>query len=331
MRIGINGFGRIGKNYLKALKERHPELQVVAVNDLSTAAECAHLFKYDSTYGTYPGTVEAQGDSLIIDGRTVRMVAHKDPASIDWRGLGVDLVIESTGHFTDATKARGHLDAGAKKVIISAPAKNEDITICMGVNHQSYDAAKHHIISNASCTTNCLAATLSPVVKNLGWRKGFMTTIHAATNDQNVLDAPHKDLRRARAASVNIIPTSSGAAKALYLTIDEVKGSFDGFALRVPTTTVSMVYLVAQVKHDTTKEALGALIKQAADQGPLKGILGYTHDPVVSSDLRRSPMSATVDMQLTQCMGDLLQLCVWYDNEWGYACRLADASAYVAR
>ena len=329
MRIGINGFGRIGKNFVKALMERHPSLTVAAINDLGSPKECAHLFKYDSTYGPYQGNVTSDADSITVDGRRMAMLAHKSPQDIPWRDHGAELIIESTGLFTEAKAAAGHLHAGARKVLISAPAKGEDLTLCMGVNHGQYDDAAHHIVSNASCTTNCLAASLSPLVAALGWQRGFMTTVHAYTNDQNVLDAPHKDLRRARAAASNIIPTSSGAAKALYLTIPEVRGTFDGFALRVPTATVSMCYLVAQVGRETSREEIGDIITQAAAQGPLKGILGHTADAVVSSDLRRSPYSAIVDMQLTQCSGDLLQLCVWYDNEWGYACRLADAAAHL--
>ena len=331
MRIGINGFGRIGKNYLKALIERYPAHEVVAINDLAPAKDCAHLFKYDSTYGPYPAAVAAGDASITVDGRKIAILAHREPAQLPWRQLGVELVIESTGLFTDAARARGHLQAGAKKVIISTPAKGEDITICLGVNGDAYDAAAHHIVSNASCTTNCLAAALSPVVASLGWRRGFMTTIHSYTNDQNILDAPHKDLRRARSAATNIIPTSSGAAKALYLTIPQVRGTFDGFALRVPTATVSMCYLVAHVNQETSREGLSEIIRAAAATGPLKGILGHTDDDVVSSDLRRSPYSAVVDSQLTQCMGDLLQLCVWYDNEWGYASRLADLTHKIIR
>lgn len=331
MRIGINGFGRIGKNFLKAVIERHPDLNVVALNDLSSPKDCAHLLKYDSTYGPYERPVSAESGAITVAGRRIAVLAHKDPKQIPWRDHQVDVVVECTGLFTEADKARGHLEAGAKKVIISAPAKGEDLTMCMGVNHTDYDSKIHHIISNASCTTNCLAAAVSPLVAALGWKRGFMTTIHSYTNDQNVLDGPHKDLRRARAAAGNIIPTSSGAAKALYLTIPEVKGSFDGFALRVPTATVSMCYLVAQVKRATSVDEVGEIIRTAASSGPLSGILGHTSDDVVSSDLRRSPLSAVVDMKLTQVQGDLLQLCVWYDNEWGYACRLADAAAYVGQ
>jgi len=243
MRIGINGFGRIGRNFTKALLERHPNVEIAAVNDLTSAAECAHLFKYDSNYGTFDGAVSASADAITIDGNTIKVLAERDPGKLPWKDLGVEVVIESTGIFTDASRARAHIDGGgAKKVIISAPAKGEDITLVLGVNDDRYDAAKHHVISNASCTTNCLATAVKPIVDELGWVKGFMSTIHSYTNDQNILDAPHKDLRRARNAATNIIPTSTGAAKALYLTIPEIKGTFDGFALRVPTPTVSMIH-----------------------------------------------------------------------------------------
>src|SRR5579862_9811016 len=288
MRIGINGFGRIGRNFAKALLERHPGIEIAAVNDLTSAAECAHLFKYDSNYGTYDGSVSVDGDSILIDKQRIKVLAERDPGKLPWKDLGADVVIESTGLFTDASKARAHIDGGgAKKVLISAPAKGEDITIVLGVNDDKYDAAKHNVISNASCTTNCLATAVKPVVDNLGWVKGFMTTIHSYTNDQNVLDAPHRDLRRARNAATNIIPTSTGAAKALFLTIPEVKGTFDGFALRVPTPTVSMVYLVAQVKKETTKEELNEILRGAAE-GPLAKYVQYTDEELVSSDFKRN-------------------------------------------
>ncbi len=329
MRIGINGFGRIGRNFAKALIERHPDVEIVAVNDLTSAAECAHLFKYDSNYGTYDGDVRAEGDTIVIDKRRIKVLAERDPGKLPWKDLGVDVVIESTGLFTDADKARAHITGGgAKKVIISAPAKGEDVTLVLGVNENVYDPEKHNIISNASCTTNCLATAVKPLVDHLGWVKGFMTTIHSYTNDQNILDAPHKDIRRARNAATNIIPTSSGAAKALYLTIPEVKGSFDGFALRVPTPTVSMVYLVAQVKKETTREEVNAILKNDA-QGPLKEYVRYTDEELVSADFKGSPYSSIIDSKLTQVMGDLVQICAWYDNEWGYSCRLADLTAMV--
>jgi glyceraldehyde 3-phosphate dehydrogenase len=329
VRIGINGFGRIGRNYMKALMERHPSLEVAAVNDLTSAAECAHLFKYDSNYGTFPGDVRADGNSITIEGRHITVTAERDPAKIPWSSFGVDVVIESTGLFTDAVKARAHMDGGgAKKVIISAPAKGEDITLVLGVNDRNYDPAKHHIISNASCTTNCLATAVKPIVDALGWKKGFMSTIHSYTNDQNILDAPHKDLRRARNAGTNIIPTSTGAAKALYLTIPEIEGTFDGFALRVPTPTVSMVYLVAQTKKETTKDELNAILKQAAN-GPMKHVMTYTEEELVSSDYKRNSSSSILDAHLTNANGDLIQIGAWYDNEWGYSCRLADVTAMV--
>ena len=329
MRIGINGFGRIGRNFAKALIERHPGIEIVAVNDLTSAAECAHLFKYDSNYGTFDGDIAVDGDAIVVNGKRIKVLAERDPAKLPWKDLGVDVVIESTGLFTDADKARAHITGGgAKKVIISAPAKGEDVTIVLGVNENVYDPEKHNVISNASCTTNCLATAVKPLVDHLGWVKGFMTTIHSYTNDQNILDAPHKDIRRARNAATNIIPTSSGAAKALYLTIPEVKGTFDGFALRVPTPTVSIVYLVAQVKKPTTRDELNAILRADAE-GPLKKYVQYTEEELVSYDFKRSPYSSIIDSKLTQAMGDLVQICAWYDNEWGYSCRLADLTAMV--
>jgi glyceraldehyde 3-phosphate dehydrogenase len=330
MRIGINGFGRIGRNFAKALLERHPDVEIAAVNDLTSAAECAHLFKYDSNYGSYAGTVDATADGITIDGKAIRVLAERDPGKLPWKDLGVDVVIESTGLFTDAAKARAHIDGGgAKKVIISAPAKGEDITLVLGVNDAHYDPAKHHVISNASCTTNCLATAVKPIVDNLGWVKGFMCTVHSYTNDQNILDAPHKDLRRARNAATNIIPTSTGAAKALYLTIPEVQGTFDGFALRVPTPTVSMIYLVAQTKKETTREELNAILRGSA-QTELKDYVEYTEEELVSSDFKQNPHSSIIDGKLTNANGDLIQIAAWYDNEWGYSCRLADLTEIVA-
>jgi glyceraldehyde 3-phosphate dehydrogenase len=326
MRIGINGFGRIGRNFTKALLERYPTVEIAAVNDLTSAAECAHLFKYDSNYGTFAGDVSATENSITIDGRTITVTAERDPGKIPWSSFGVDIVIESTGIFTDAEKARAHITGGgAKKVLISAPAKGEDITLVLGVNDRDYDPAKHHIVSNASCTTNCLATAVKPLVDELGWVKAFMSTIHSYTNDQNILDAPHKDLRRARNAATNIIPTSTGAAKALYLTIPEVKGTFDGFALRVPTPTVSMVYLVAIVKRETTKEEVNAILKRAS-QGPLKNIIEYTEEELVSCDFKQNAHSSIIDGKLTGANGDMIQIAAWYDNEWGYSCRLADVA-----
>jgi len=329
MRIGINGFGRIGRNFAKALIERHPNVEIVAVNDLTSAAECAHLFKWDSNYGPYAGQVAAKGDAITVDSRTIKVIAERDPGKLPWKDLGVDVVIESTGLFTDAAKARAHIDGGgARKVIISAPAKGEDVTLVLGVNDNVYDPGKHHVISNASCTTNCLATAVKPLVDHLGWVKGFMTTIHSYTNDQNILDAPHKDLRRARNAATNIIPTSSGAAKALFLTIPEVEGTFDGFALRVPTPTVSMVYLVAQLKKSTTRDEVNAILRKDAE-GKLKKYVQYTDEELVSSDFKMSPYSSIIDGKLTQANGDLVQICAWYDNEWGYSCRLGDLTAMI--
>ena len=329
MRIGINGFGRIGRNFAKALIERHPDVQIVAVNDLTSATECAHLFKYDSNYGTYSGDVTVDGDTIVVDKQRIKVLAERDPGKLPWKDLGVDVVIESTGLFTDADKARAHITGGgAKKVIISAPAKGEDVTIVLGVNENVYDPEKHTIISNASCTTNCLATAIKPLVDHLGWVKGFMTTIHSYTNDQVILDAPHKDIRRGRNAATNIVPTSSGAAKALYLTIPEVKGTFEGFALRVPTPTVSMCYLVAHVKRSTTRDEVNAILRADAE-GPLKKYVQYTDEELVSSDFKRSPYSSIIDSKLTQVVDDMVQICAWYDNEWGYSCRLGDLTAMV--
>ncbi|MBV9232993.1 MAG: type I glyceraldehyde-3-phosphate dehydrogenase [Candidatus Eremiobacteraeota bacterium] len=329
MRIGINGFGRIGRNFTKAVVERHPEIDIVAVNDLIDARQCAHLFKYDSNYGMFQGNVSADGQALTIDRQNITVFGERDPARLPWRDLGVDVVIESTGLFTNAEKARAHIDSGgARKVIISAPASGEDITIVLGVNHDRYDPERHHVISNASCTTNCLATAVKPVVDNLGWVKGFMTTIHSYTNDQNVLDGPHKDPRRARNAATNIVPTSTGAAKALYLTIPEVEGTFDGFALRVPTPTVSMIYLVAQTREPTTKAQLNAILKSAAE-GDLRKYVSYTEDELVSSDFKQNPSSSIIDAKLNNANGDLVQIAAWYDNEWGYSCRLAELTAMV--
>jgi glyceraldehyde 3-phosphate dehydrogenase (phosphorylating) len=329
MRIGINGFGRIGRNFTKAIAERHPEIEIAAVNDLIDASQCAHLFKYDSNYGAYAGNVSGGDGTLSIDDRTIRVFGERDPGKLPWKDLGVDVVVESTGLFTDAVKARAHIDGGgAKKVIISAPAKGEDITIVLGVNDKHYDPGAHHVISNASCTTNCLATAVKPVVDELGWVKGFMTTIHSYTNDQNVLDGPHKDPRRARNAATNIVPTSTGAAKALYLTIPEVEGTFDGFALRVPTPTVSMIYLVAQTRTPTTRAHLNEILRGAAE-GELSKYVAYTEQELVSSDFKKDPHSSIIDAKLNNANGDLVQIAAWYDNEWGYSCRLAELTAMV--
>ncbi len=329
MRIGINGFGRIGRNFTKAIVERHPEIEIAAVNDLIDASHCAHLFKYDSNYGAYAGDVSGGDGTISIDDRKIRVFAERDPGKLPWNDLGVDVVVESTGLFTDAAKARAHIDGGgAKKVIISAPAKGEDITIVLGVNDKNYDPSAHHVISNASCTTNCLATAVKPVVDELGWVKGFMTTIHSYTNDQNVLDGPHKDPRRARNAATNIVPTSTGAAKALYLTIPEVEGTFDGFALRVPTPTVSMIYLVAQTRTPTTRAQLNEILRRAAE-GDMSKYVAYTEAELVSSDFKKDPHSSIIDSKLNNANGDLVQIAAWYDNEWGYSCRLAELTALV--
>jgi len=339
IRIGINGFGRIGRQVLKAILEKYPsELEVVAVNDLFDAATNAHLFKYDSTYGRYPGTVEVRDGNLVIDGKTIRVFAEKDPGQLPWKDLGVPIVIESTGVFTDA-KAKGekpgasiHIEkGGARKVIISAPAKNEDLTLVMGVNDDQYDPKKHHVISNASCTTNCLAPAAKVVHDLLRIQRGVMTTVHAYTNDQRILDLAHKDLRRARAAGLNIIPTTTGAAKALAKVIPELEGKFDGFSLRVPTPTVSVVDFVAEVERSTTAQELNAAFEKAAN-GPMKGILGITLEPLVSSDFRGDDRSSIVDGLSTLVMGGtMVKVLAWYDNEWGYSVRTADLAARMAK
>ena len=329
-RVGINGFGRIGRQSLKALIERAPDVEVVAVNDLVDAEMNALLFKYDSTYGQYDGEVKAGDRSIIIDGREIRILAEKDPANLPWRDLGVDIVLESTGIFTNADKARAHIDAGARKVIISAPASNEDLTIVLGVNEGRYDPAAHHIISNASCTTNCLAPAAKVVHDLVTIEKGLMNTIHSYTNDQRILDVAHKDPRRARSAGQNIIPTTTGAAKALALVIPELKGRFDGFSLRVPTPTVSVVDFTATVGRDTSVEELNEAFRTAA-AGPLKGILGVSDEPLVSMDFKGDSRSSIIDADSTMVLGgNMVKVIAWYDNEWGYSCRVADLIAFVA-
>jgi glyceraldehyde 3-phosphate dehydrogenase len=329
-RVGINGFGRIGRQSLKALIERTPDVEVVAVNDLVDTEMNAHLFKHDSTYGAYPGTVDHTADALIVDGREIKVFKEKDPAALPWGDLGVDLVLESTGLFTSAEKARAHIDAGAKKVIISAPAKGEDITIVLGVNEDKYDPAAHHIISNASCTTNCLAPAAKVVHDLLGIQRGLMNTIHSYTNDQRILDVAHKDPRRARAAGLNIIPTTTGAAKALALVIPDLKGKFDGFSLRVPTPTVSVVDFTADVSRETTVDEINEAFKTAAS-GPMKGILGVSDEPLVSTDFRGDSRSSIIDAATTMVIGGtMVKVIAWYDNEWGYSCRVADLIGYVA-
>ena len=331
-RVGINGFGRIGRQTLKATLERHPEdLEVTVINDLTDTQTNAHLFKYDSTYGIFDGEVGAEENALVVNGRRVAVVAERDPGKIPWRDYGVDIVVESTGIFTDGPKAAAHPQGGAKKVIISAPAKGEDITVVLGVNEERYDPAQHTIISNASCTTNCLAPVAKVVHDTFGIKRGLMTTVHSYTNDQRILDQVHKDLRRARAAAANIIPTTTGAARALALVIPELKGKFDGFSLRVPTTTVSIVDFVAEIESGTSVEDLNGTLRAAAE-GPLKGILAYTDEPLVSSDFRGNPHSSIVDGLTTMVLGEtMVKVVAWYDNEWGYACRVADLAAYIAR
>jgi glyceraldehyde 3-phosphate dehydrogenase len=329
-RVGINGFGRIGRQTLKALIERTPGVEVVAINDLVPAEMNALLFKHDSTYGAYDGAVEARDGNLVVDGREIRILSEKDPAALPWGDLGVDIVVESTGLFTDAEKARAHLDAGARKVVISAPAKGEDITIVLGVNEDRYDADAHDIISNASCTTNCLAPAAKVVHELLTIERGLMNTIHSYTNDQRILDVAHKDPRRARSAGQNIIPTTTGAAKALALVIPDLKGKFDGFSLRVPTPTVSVVDFTAEVSRPTSVEEVNEAFRAAA-AGKLDGILGVSEEPLVSSDFRGDSRSSIVDAASTMVLdGTMVKVIAWYDNEWGYSCRVADLIGFVA-
>lgn len=330
IKIGINGFGRIGRQTYRALVEEYAdEVEVVAVNDLTDTKTLGYLLQYDSNYGFFEGDVEIESDALKIDGQTLKVLAEKDPANLPWGKLGVDLVIESTGRFTDAAQAGAHLKGGAKKVVISAPAKGEDLTVVMGVNHDQYDHEKHNIISNASCTTNCLAPVAKVILEKFGIVKGLVTTVHSYTNDQVILDQPHKDLRRARAAAINIIPTTTGAAKAVALVIPELKGKFDGFSLRVPTSTVSIIDFKAVVGRSTTVEEVNAALKEASE-GELEDILGYEEQPLVSSDYRGDPRSSIIDaLSTTVIGGDLVQVVSWYDNEWGYSCRVADLTAFI--
>ena len=330
-RIGINGFGRVGRQSLKALLERHAgELEVVAINDLTDTRTNAHLLKYDSTYGRFPGEVEATAGSLIVDGHPITVFAQRDPAQIPWGELGVDLVIESTGHFTAADKAAAHLRGGVKKVIITAPARGEDLTVVLGVNESMYDPARHHIVSNASCNTLAAGARQLVVHEAFGIERGLMTAIHAYTNDQRILDQVHKDLRRARSAAVNIIPTTTGAARALALVIPGLAGRFDGMSVRVPTATVSVVDFVATVQKEATREQVNEAFRAAA-QGQLQGILAYSEEPLVSSDLRGDAHSAIIDGLSTIVMGGtMVKVIAWYDNEWGYCCRVADLAAFIA-
>jgi len=330
VKVGINGFGRIGRNVFRAAL-KNPEIQVVAVNDLTDANMLAHLLKYDSVHGKLDAEVKVVEGGFTVDGRLVKVAAERDPANLPWKELGVDIVIESTGRFTNADDAKKHIEAGAKKVIISAPAKNEDITIVMGVNDEKYDPSTHHIISNASCTTNCLAPFAKVLHENFGIKRGLMTTVHSYTNDQQILDLPHKDYRRARAAGMSIIPTTTGAAKAVSLVLPELKGKLNGFAMRVPTPNVSVVDLVAELEKETTVEEVNAAMKKAAE-GELKGILQYSELPLVSIDYNHDPHSSSVDGLSTLVMeGQMVKVVSWYDNEWGYSNRVVDLAAFVAK
>jgi len=331
VRIGINGFGRIGRLTLRAVNQYHRgELEIAAVNDLTDTKTNAHLLKWDTNYGRYPGNVAAGDGSIIVDDKEIRVLSERDPANIPWRDYGIDIVIESTGLFTDATRAAAHLQGGARKVLISAPARNEDMTIVLGVNEDHYDPNQHHIISNGSCTTNCIAPVVKVLHQNFGVDKGFMTTIHAFTNDQRILDMYHRDLRRARAAAMNIIPTTTGAARAVTLVIPELKGRLHGLAFRVPVPTVSVVDLVAELNQEVTAEQVNQVFKAAAE-GPLAGILEYCQEELVSMDFKGNPASSIFDAPSTMVIaGNMVKIISWYDNEWGYSCRLADLAAYVA-
>ncbi len=330
-RVGINGFGRIGRNVVRAAKAMNvKELEFVAVNDLTDTKTLAHLLKYDSVHGRFPGEVAAQGDAVAVDGRTIKVLSEKDPAKLPWKDLGVDLVLESTGRFTDRDQAALHLSAGAKRVIISAPAKKEDITLVYGVNHEAYDPGKHQIISNASCTTNCLVPVVKVILDQFGFVSGFMTTVHSYTNDQQILDLPHKDLRRARAAAMSIIPTTTGAAKATSLVLPEVKGKIDGVSLRVPTPDVSVVALTCVVQKTTTADEVNAAFRQAAKSGPLKNVIAVSEEPLVSVDYIGNLLSSTVDALSTNVVGGtLVNVTSWYDNEMGYSARCVDLLRYV--
>ena len=329
-RVGINGFGRIGRQVLRAILERHPDkLEVAAVNDLTDTKTNAHLFKYDTNYGIYPGTVEATDDSIVIDGRSVQVLSERDPAKLPWGDMGVDVVVESTGFFTDAGKAGGHREAGAKKVIISAPAKGEDMTIVLGVNDSGYDPDRHNILSNASCTTNCIATMVKVLHENFGVERGLMSTIHAYTNDQKILDQVHEDLRRSRAAAQNIIPTTTGAARAVGLVLPELNGKIHGMAFRVPTATVSVTDFVALLDRDASVDDINGAYEEAANNS-LSGILEYCTEPLVSSDFNQNPHSSIIDSLSTMSMGgNMVKVVGWYDNEWGYSCRTADLAAFL--
>jgi glyceraldehyde 3-phosphate dehydrogenase len=330
VKIGVNGFGRIGRNFFRAAKQRGADLDFVAVNDITDAATLAHLLKYDSVLGTYRGDVRASDNGISVDGDELRVLAERDPAALPWKELGAEIVVESTGLFTDREKAAKHLEAGAQKVVISAPAKGEDLTVVLGVNDDAYDPATHHVISNASCTTNCVAPMVKVLDDAFGVEQGFMTTVHAYTNDQSILDLPHKDLRRARAAAVNIIPTSTGAAKAAGLVLPHLKGKLDGLAMRVPVPDGSVTDLVATVSRDVTVDQVNEAFRAAADAGALAGKLVYTQDPIVSSDIVGTPASCTFDSLSTMVMGRTVKIVGWYDNEWGYSNRLVDLVELVA-
>jgi glyceraldehyde 3-phosphate dehydrogenase len=329
VRVGINGFGRIGRNFFRAVQASGADIEVVAVNDLTDNQTLAHLLKYDSILGRFPGDVTATEDDITVAGHSFKAFAERDPANLKWSDVGADVVIESTGFFTDATKAKTHADNGAKKVIISAPAKNEDLTVVMGVNHDLYDADKHTVISNASCTTNCIAPLAKVLNDAFGIERGLMTTIHAYTQDQNLQDGPHSDLRRARAAAINIVPTSTGAAKAIGLVLPELKGKLDGYALRVPVPTGSATDLTVTVGREVTVDEVKEAYKAAAAEGSLKGYLTYTEDPIVSSDIVTDPSSCIFDAGLTKVIGDQVKVVGWYDNEWGYSNRLVDLVNHV--
>jgi glyceraldehyde 3-phosphate dehydrogenase len=330
VKVGINGFGRIGRNVLRAARERSPDLDIVAVNDITTADMLAHLLKYDSVLGRFPGTVAADTDSITVDGHVIKVLAERDPQRLPWGDLGVDIVIESTGFFSDGHRARGHLEAGARKVVITAPAKNEDITVCMGVNDSMYNPAEHHIISNASCTTNCLAPVAKVLSDSFGIETGFMTTVHAYTKDQVILDAPHEDKRRARAATLSIIPTTTGAAKAVALVLPELKGKFHGISLRVPVPDVSLVDLTATLTKSATAEDVNGEMREAAS-GKLEGILAVSEEQLVSMDFLHDPHSSILDAPSTMVLGDrTVKVLSWYDNEWGYSCRVVDLVDLIA-
>jgi glyceraldehyde 3-phosphate dehydrogenase len=329
VRVGINGFGRIGRNVFRAARQRGADIDIVAVNDITDAATLAHLLQYDSIFGRYPGSVSAENGNLVVDGEPMEVLAERDPAALPWERLGVDVVIESTGLFTDRARAAAHLDAGATKVIISAPAKGPDFTVCLGVNDGDYDPERHHVISNASCTTNCLAPLAKVLLDGFGIERGFMTTCHAYTNDQRILDLPHGDLRRARAAALSIIPTSTGAARAIGEVLPQLKGRLDGIAFRVPVPDGSVVDLTVEVSRETSVEEVNAAFRAASEEGPLKDILGYTEEPIVSRDVVGDSRSSLLDAGLTMVNGTTVKLVSWYDNEWAYSCRVVELAARV--